>query len=159
MIRNKNLFQVDHGLIQFKYNLRINKGSFVIKVLDFRWIKTEKWRYLISELSKRNEGPECRGNIELLKVQWMEPIWNLYHKQRKNLCKLVEKHSGQKEVNNHLKDYVKVLEKAFSGGKNWMISKMRYIRCQETYRWSENQWNSNWITRWKNNWDNKQEAV
>jgi len=63
----------------------------------------------------------------------MKPIWNLYHKQRKNLWKPVGKHSGQKEVNNHLKEYIKISEKSFSGGKNGTVSKMTYIRCQETY--------------------------
>lgn len=73
----------------------------------------QKWRYLISELSKRDQGPECRGNIELLKG--MKPIWALYHKQRKNLCKLVGKHSGQKVVNTHIEEYIEGFKKVFSG--------------------------------------------
>lgn len=114
MIRNKNLFQVDCGLIQFKYNFTVNKGSFVIEVLDFKWIKAQKWRNRVNELSKRNQGSECRGNIELLKVKGMKPIWTLYHKQRKNLCKLVGKHSGQQVVNTHFEEYTEVFKKVFS---------------------------------------------
>lgn len=48
---------------------------------------------------------------ELLKVRGMKPILTLYHKQRKNLYKLVGKHSGQQE------EYIEVFLKVLQAGK------------------------------------------
>jgi len=42
-------------LIQFKLNGRVNKNRSVIKVLHFKWSKSEKLKELISELSWTKE--------------------------------------------------------------------------------------------------------